>query len=236
MQAKRLLLKLSGEALSLQGAFNHVFIMQMVEDIVAATAQGQEIALVVGGGNIIRGGNDKSAYLDRVTADQMGMLATIINALALRDALSSKGGEVVLMSALPVPGLCAGFDAFLARRYLSEKKILIFAGGTGNPLVTTDTTASLRAIEIKADALLKATKVDGVYDVDPVRNPGAKIYKHLSFNEVIDKELAVMDLMSFYQCRDHGIPIRVFNMFTPGIMLNALLGKAVGTLITRETL
>jgi len=159
----------------------------------------------------------------------------MINALTLRDALSYKGVEAVIMSALTVPGLFAPFDAFTAKQFLKAGKIVIFAGGTGNPLVTTDTTASLRAIEIKAEVLLKATKVDGVYDVDPINNPEAKIYNILSFNAVIAKQLAVMDVTSFYQCQEHNIPIRVFNMFKEGVMLDALLGKAVGTLITRET-
>lgn len=232
MKPKRLLLKLSGEALSDQRIFNHEFILTMCRTIMNAQAQGQEIGIVVGGGNIMRGGLDASGYLDRVTADQMGMLATMINALALRDALCSLGAKVEIMSAFAINGLFPAIDAMHAKELLANKTIVIFAAGTGNPFVTTDTAASLRAMEIEADILLKATKVDGIYSMDPRKNPEADIYTSLTFDEVIKKKLEVMDLSAFEQCREHNIPIRVFNLFAPEILLDALLGEAVGTLVS----
>jgi uridylate kinase len=232
----RVLLKLSGEALAGQSNFNHEFILKMSQDIVAAVQHGQEIGIVVGGGNIMRGSTDESGYLDRVTADQMGMLATMINALSLRDALRSLNVKVELMSAFAISGLFPPVDPILAKQLLSEKTIVIFAAGTGNPFVTTDSAASLRAMEIEADILLKATKVDGIYSQDPKKNPEADIYTFLSFDEVITKKLAVMDLGAFEQCREHNIPIRVFNLFAPGILRDALLGKAVGTLVAQHSL
>lgn len=231
MASKRLLLKISGEAFAGQNAFNHEFILKICQDIHTAQKKGQEIGIVIGGGNIMRGGLDNSGYLARVTADQMGMLATMINALALRDALLKVGAKVEIMSAFAIEGLFPPIDAVLAKQLLNEKAIIIFAAGTGNPFVTTDTAASLRAMEIEADVLLKATKVDGIYSMDPCKNPEADIYTFLSFDEVIQKKLEVMDLGAFEQCREHHIPIRVFNLFSPGILLDALLGKEVGTLV-----
>ncbi len=231
MQSRRFLLKLSGEALAGDGILNHQFILSMCADIYAAQQQGREVAIVVGGGNIMRGGLDQSGYLERVTADQMGMLATMINALALRDALLSVNARVAIMSAFAVEGVCPPIDAVLAQQYLHEKTILIFAAGTGHPFVTTDTAASLRAMQIKADMLLKATKVDGIYDMDPKKNPQAKIYTSLTFDEVIHKKLAVMDLGAFEQCKAQHIPIRVFNLFIPGNLRQALMGESIGTLV-----
>lgn len=233
MTSKRVLLKLSGEALAHHGILNHSFILDMCRDIHTAQQQGQEIGLVIGGGNIMRGGLDHSGYLDRVTADQMGMLATMINALALRDALASLGAKVEIMSAFPIHGLMPPVDPVHAKQLLAQKTMVIFAAGTGHPFVTTDTAASLRAMEIEADVVLKATKVDGIYSMDPRKNPDAEIYTFLTFDEVIEKKLEVMDLGAFEQCREHNIPIRVFNVFTPGVLLNALLGQDVGTLVAK---
>jgi uridylate kinase len=233
MTSKRVLLKLSGEALADQGILNHPFILSMCRDIYTAQQRGQEIGLVIGGGNIMRGGLDNSGYLDRVTADQMGMLATMMNALALRDALASIGAKVEIMSAFPISGLVPPVDPVHAKQLLAQKTIVIFAAGTGNPFVTTDTAASLRAMEIEADVVLKATKVDGIYSMDPRKHPEAEIYTFLTFDDVIAKKLEVMDLGAFEQCREHNIPIRVFNVFAPGMLLDALLGQDVGTLVAK---
>lgn len=229
----RLLLKISGEAFSDSNVplaperFN-----QVVSELLLAVNKGVEIAIVVGGGNFLRGASLENDLLHRVTADQMGMLATLLNGLALRDALEIQGVKVELMSAFPVEGVVPAFDYRLAHQALSAKKIVIFAGGTGNPFVTTDSAASLRAIEIGASVLLKATKVDGVFDRDPARFPEAKRYDKLSFTEVLQKELAVMDLAAFCQCRDYDIDIRVFNLFKPGALSRVLLGEDEGTLVS----
>lgn len=234
MVCKRVLLKLSGEALAdRSGLFNHDIILSLARDIAQAHQQGQEIGIVVGGGNIMRGATVSAAYLNRVSADQMGMLATMINALALRDAIQSFSVDVELMSAFAIDGLFPAVNPVLAQELLTDKKNIIFAAGTGNPFVTTDSAASLRATEIGADLLLKATNVDGVYSMDPKKNPEADIYKSLSFDEVIHRKLEVMDLGAFEQCRDHDIPIRVFNLFQDGALLGALLGKDIGTLISK---
>lgn len=234
MVPKRILLKLSGEALAGAGIFDHEFLLKLSQDIAAAQKQDQEIAIVIGGGNIMRGSLNQCDYLNRVTADQIGMLATMINALALRDALLSIGAKVELMSAFEISGLFPPVDPIIAKQFLDKKSIVIFAAGTGNPFVTTDSAASLRAMEIDADILLKATKVDGIYSMDPKKNPEADIYHYLSFNDVIEKKLEVMDLGAFEQCREHNIPIRVFNLFASGILSDALIGKAVGTLVAKQ--
>ena len=203
---RRILLKLSGEAL--------------------------EIGLVIGGGNIFRGAELVASGLDRVSGDQMGMLATVINALALQSALATAGCDVRVLTAFPVGTLAEPFDARRAVAHLTAGRVVIFAAGTGNPFFTTDSAASLRAIEIAADVLIKATKVDGVYSADPVRHPDAEHYPELSYDEVIRRELAVMDITAVVLCRDHRLPLRVMNVNRPGALQAAVRGETVGTLVT----
>ncbi len=231
---KRVLLKLSGEALTTPGQFglDAVQISAMVQQIVAAAKQKVEIAIVVGGGNFLRGATASNTQLTRMTADQMGMLATVLNGLALRDAIVAAGCEVELFSALAITGIAPAIDIRRARKVMAKSRVVIFAGGTGNPFVTTDSTASLRAIEIEADLLLKATKVDGVYDKDPSKYKDAKRFVRLSFDDALERRLAVMDIGAFSQCRDYRIPIRVFDLFKPGALQAALLGAEEGSLIT----
>lgn len=233
MQKQRVLLKISGEAFSdNQVSLSPERFHWLVDQILPAVDQGVELAIVVGGGNFLRGAQLESAALQRITADQMGMLATVLNGLALRDALEARGLGVHLMSAFSIEGVVNSCDYRLARDLLAQKKVLIFSGGTGNPFVTTDSTASLRALEIGAHVLLKATKVDGVFDRDPHRFPDAKRYTQLRFSEVLEKELGVMDLASFCQCRDHHISIRIFNLFKENALKRALLGEEEGTLVS----
>src|SRR3990167_5544901 len=229
----RILLKLSGEAL--QG--DHLFgidaskLGRMVQEIAGAVQLGVEVALVIGAGNLIRGADLCAAGLDRIAADQMGMLATVINGLALRDALDRKNIPVVLMSAFAVPSIADQYDRYKAQDYLAQGKVVIFSAGTGNPLVTTDSAAALRGIEIGADIVLKATKVEGVFDDDPIKNPKAERYQCLSYDEVIMKRLGVMDLTAILLCQDHSLPLRVFNMNKQGALKRIMLGEDIGTLI-----
>lgn len=230
---KRILLKLSGEAL--QG--DHLFgidaskLSGIAEEVAAAKALGVEIALVIGGGNLIRGADLCAGGIDRVSADQMGMLATVINGLALRDAFERQGIPVTLMSAFAVPSIAHQYDRSRATAELQAGKVVIFSAGTGNPLVTTDSAAALRGIEIGADVVLKATKVEGVFNDDPIKNPKAAQYQHLSYDEVITKRLGVMDLTAILLCQDHDLPLRVFNMNKQGALKRIMLGENIGTLI-----
>lgn len=230
---RRILLKLSGEAL--QG--DHVFgldpskLARVSSDISRVVKLGVQVGLVIGGGNLIRGSDFYTAGMDRVTADQMGMLATIINGLALRDALHKKGLPVKVMSALAVPGLVDFYNRIAAIEWLEQGYVVIFVGGTGNPLVTTDSAAALRGIEIHADILIKATKVDGVFAADPIKNPQAERYKKLSYEEILQKRLGVMDLNAILLCQDHALPLRVFNMSKKEALLKTVLGEDIGTLI-----
>jgi uridylate kinase len=187
--------------------------------------------VVVGGGNIFRGAGLARAGMDRVTADHMGMLATVMNALALQDSLESLGSYARVMSAVRVQEVCEDYIRRRAVRHLEKGRCVIFAAGTGNPFFTTDTAASLRAIEIGADLLLKATKVNGIYDDDPVRNPKAKRYKTLSFDKVLDDRLNVMDATAIVMCRDNALPLRVFNLTNEGDLLRIVDGEDVGTLV-----
>jgi uridylate kinase len=230
---QRVLLKLSGEALESdhsQGidANRLSLIAEQVESIVK---MGVQVALVIGAGNIIRGAELCATGFDRISADQMGMLGTVINGLALRDAFEKKAIPVTLMSAFGITGIVDQYDRYKAKKALQDHKVVIFSGGTGNPLVTTDSAAALRGIEIGADALLKATKVDGVFDADPVKNPQAKRYQNLTFNEVIEKRLGVMDLNAILMCQSYKLPLRVFNMNEKDAVKNILLGQDVGTVI-----
>jgi len=205
-------------------------LMAIITDIVDVVNLGVEIALVIGGGNIIRGGRNNHG-VDRMTGDYMGMLATMINALALCNAFNMQNQPAHIMSALPIDGIMPAFNKQLALNYLKQKEIVIFAGGTGNPFFTTDTTASLRSIQIEANILLKATNVDGVYSADPATDKNAKRFERLTFQEALDQQLAVMDLAAFSQCRDHNMPIRVFNFSKQGALKRIISGESEGTLV-----
>jgi uridylate kinase len=231
---RRILLKVSGEAL--QGKKNTVVIdAETVDKIASELADlnrlGLQIGIVVGAGNFFRGATLSLLGIDRVTADQMGMVSTVVNALALRDALEKNGITTSIMSAIPMSGIVDHYDRRRAIHHLQENRIVIFAGGTGNPLVTTDSAASLRSIEIEANILLKATNVDGIYSEDPQKNPSAKLYTHLTYQEALQKELGVMDLTAFCQCRDNHMPIRVFNLNKPNSLRRIISGESEGTLV-----
>lgn len=232
---KRILLKLSGEAL--MGRYDYGIDPEMIaglaKDIVALTNSGVEVAIVIGGGNIFRGAGLAEAGMQRVSADHMGMLATVINSLSLQDAIERQGVPCRVMSAISVNDVCEDYIRRRAVRHLEKGRICIFAAGTGNPFFTTDSAAALRASEIDAELMLKATKVDGVYDSDPVKNPDARRYDELSFDEAIVNKLAVMDATAMVLCRDNNIPLRVFNMFNPGDLGRIVAGEDIGTLVHR---
>ena len=192
---------------------------------------GVQVGLVIGGGNLFRGAALNEAGMDRVTGDHMGMLATVMNALAMRDALERSNIATRVMSAIPMSGVVEHYDRRSAMRYLGSGDVVIFSAGTGNPFFTTDSAACLRGIEIESDAVLKATKVDGVYTADPVTNPEATKYDHLTYDEVIEKQLEVMDLTAICLARDHDMPLRVFNMNKPGALATVVVGGKEGTLI-----
>lgn len=234
---KRILLKLSGEALMGKQDFgiDSNILSQTASEVVSQLKSGTQIALVIGGGNIFRGAGLAQGGIDRVSADQMGMLATVMNALAMQDAIKKQGINCRVMSALKIDQLGEEFSAIKAREYLAQGDVVIFAAGTGNPYFTTDTAASLRAIEIQADLLLKATKVDGIYDSDPLKNPDAVRYEQLSFNEAVAKELGVMDLAAMVLCRENKMPLCVFNMFETGALEKIINGDTqVGTLVEAQ--
>lgn len=230
---RRVLLKMSGEALTGGGtdAIDPTILDRIAKDIAAIYQLGVQIAIVVGGGNFFRGASLQEAGINRITGDYMGMLATLVNALALRDAFERFGFPVRILSAIPMTGVADPFHLRKAVHHLQQGRVIIFASGTGNPLVTTDSAASLRGIEIGADAVLKATNVDGVYSDDPFKNPNATLYKHLTYQEALEKELAVMDLAAFCQCRDHNMPLRVFNIHKIGALLRVVTDKKEGTLV-----
>jgi uridylate kinase len=231
---RRILVKLSGEALMGEGDYgiDPAFLRRLATEVRSVREAGVEIALVVGGGNLFRGAGLARTGMDRVTGDHMGMLATVMNSLALQDSLESLGVYVRVMSAVRINQVCEDYIRRRAIRHLEKGRVTIFAAGTGNPFFTTDTAASLRAIEIEADLLLKATKVDGIYDADPVTNPGARRYDRLTYDQVLDQRLNVMDQTSIVLCRDHGLPLRVFNLNDPGALVRAATGADVGTLVT----
>jgi len=233
-QYKRVLLKLSGEALmgELDYGIEPSVIQRMAAEIATAQKSGIEVAIVIGGGNIFRGAGLARAGMDRVTGDYMGMLATVMNALAIQDALESAGVFARVMSALQIHDVCEDYIRRRAVRHLEKGRVVILAAGTGNPFFTTDTAASLRAIEIGADVLLKATKVDGVYDADPVGNPDAKRYETVSFDQVLADKLSVMDATAIVMCRDNGLPLRVFDLTRPDALVQAMSGAEIGTLVT----
>jgi len=230
---KRILLKLSGEELSGDVGFgiDPKVLDKMALEIGQLVGIGVQLGLVVGGGNLFRGEALSSAGLDRVTGDHMGMLATVMNALAMRDALERTNISSHVMSAIPMSGVVEHYDRRRAIRYIKDGDVVIFSAGTGNPFFTTDSAACLRGIEIDADVVLKATKVDGVYSADPMLDPNAKLYDHLTYDEVLDKKLGVMDLTAICLCREHNMPLRVFRMSKQGALLNLVVGGAEGTLI-----
>ena len=231
---KRVLLKLSGEALAANQGFGveAARIHQIAAELQELQAMGLQIAIVVGGGNFFRGVADQARDMDRVSADHMGMLATVINALALQDALEKQGVYTRVMSAIEMNQVAEPFIRRRAIRHLEKGRVVIFAAGTGNPYFSTDTAASLRAMEIKADVILKATKVDGIYDSDPKKNPKAKRFEEISYSEALVKRLKVMDSTAFSMCMDNKMPIIVFDFFRPHNLRRVMLGEQVGTLVT----
>lgn len=231
---KRILLKLSGEALMGELGFgiDPKVLDRMALEIGQLVGIGVQVGLVIGGGNLFRGAALNVAGLDRVTGDHMGMLATVMNALAMRDALERANIPTTVMSAIPMSGVVDHYDRRKAIRSIAHGEVVIFSAGTGNPFFTTDSAACLRGIEIEADLVLKATKVDGVYDADPAKNPQAKKFEHLSYDEVLDRKLEVMDLTAICLCRDHNLPVKVFEMESKGALLSIVMGGKEGTLIS----
>lgn len=231
---KRILLKISGEALAGDESFgiDPKVLHRTCLEIGQLVGIGVQIGLVVGGGNLFRGAALQAAGLDRVAGDHMGMLATVMNGIALRDAMERANIRTRVLSAIPVTGVVEHYDHRHANRSLNNGDVVIFVAGTGNPFFTTDSAACLRGIEINADVVLKATKVDGVYDCDPVKNPAAVKYARLTYDEALIKKLQIMDMTAISLCRDHGMPLRVFNMNKPGALLNVVMGNEdEGTLI-----
>jgi uridylate kinase len=234
LRYRRVLLKLSGEALmgELDYGIEPSVIQRIAAEIATAQKGGVEIAIVIGGGNIFRGAGLARAGMDRVTGDYMGMLATVMNALAIQDALESQDVHARVMSALQIHEVCEDYIRRRAVRHLEKGRVVVLAAGTGNPFFTTDTAASLRAIEIGADVLLKATKVDGVYDADPASNPDAKRYETVSFDKVLADKLSIMDATAVVMCRDNNLPLRVFDLTRANALVQAMSGDNVGTLVT----
>ncbi len=234
VQYRRVLLKLSGEALmgDLDYGIEPKVIQRIAAEIATARNTGIEIAIVIGGGNIFRGAGLARAGMDRVTGDYMGMLATVMNALAIQDALESLDVYARVMSALQINEVCEDYIRRRAVRHLEKGRVVILAAGTGNPFFTTDTAASLRAIEIGADVLLKATKVDGVYDADPVSNPDAKRFDSVSYDQVLSDKLSVMDATAIVMCRDNNLPLRIFDLTRENALVQAMSGDEIGTIVT----
>jgi uridylate kinase len=225
------MLKLSGEALLGDQSYgiDPKVIQRVASEISELCAMGVEVGVVIGGGNIFRGAGLAEAGMDRITGDHMGMLATVINSLALQDALERLGSTARVMSALSIHQVCEDYIRRRAVRHLEKGRVVIFAAGTGNPFFTTDTAASLRAIEVSADVLIKATKVDGVYSADPVIDPGAKRYGTLSFDQVLNEKLTVMDATAIVMCRDNNLPLVVFNLHNSGDLVRLVGGETLGT-------
>ena len=230
---RRVLLKMSGEAL--MGNGHHIIdsniLNRIAKDVLQVYQLGVQIAIVIGGGNFFRGASLQAHGINRITGDYMGMLATLMNALVLRDALDRSNLPVRILSAIPMIGVVDSFHRRKAIHHLQQGRVVIFAAGTGNPLVTTDSAASLRGIEINADVILKATNVDGIYSDDPDKNPRARLYKHLSYQKALKEELAIMDLAAFYQCRDYNMPLRIFNINKLGVLISVIMNKEEGTLV-----
>jgi uridylate kinase len=230
---KRILLKLSGEALMGDDAFgiNRATILRIVEEVAEVTRLGVQVAVVIGGGNIFRGVAGGAVGMERATADYMGMLATVMNSLALGDAMERAGVTARVMSAIAIEQVVEPYVRPKALQYLEEGKVVVFAAGTGNPFFTTDTAAALRGAEIGAEIVLKATKVDGVYTADPKKDPSATRYQSISFDEAMARQLQVMDATAFALCRDQNLPVRVFSIFKPGALRRVVLGEDEGTLV-----
>ncbi|MEZ5473981.1 MAG: UMP kinase [Steroidobacteraceae bacterium] len=231
---KRILVKLSGEALLGAGDYgiDPLMLKRIAAELMEVQTMGVQVAVVIGGGNIFRGAGLARAGMDRVTADQMGMLATVMNALAMQDALENMGAFARVMSAIRINEVCEDYIRRRAVRHLEKDRVVIFAAGTGNPFFTTDTAAALRSIEIEADLLLKATKVDGIYDSDPIKNPAAKRYDKLTYDKVLNDRLNVMDATAIVMCRDNGLPLRVFNLNNVGELPRIVQGEQLGTVVT----
>ena len=236
LKYRRVLLKLSGEALMGDESYgiDPKVIDRLASEISDLCKQGVEIAIVIGGGNIFRGTGLAAAGIDRVTADHMGMLATIMNSLAMQDALERVDLHARVMSALKINQVCEDYIRRRAVRHLEKGRVVILAAGTGNPFFTTDSAASLRAVEIGAELLIKATKVDGVYSSDPVKNKDAVRYESLNYDEVIERKLGVMDTTAVVLCRDNHMPLRVLDMTKPGSLLKAAIGEDEGTLVSND--
>ena len=231
---RRILLKLSGEALI--GAENYgidpLVLGSLADEIIAVAQAGVQVGVVIGGGNIFRGAGLAATGMDRVTGDHMGMLATVMNCLAMQDALERRGTVARTMSAIKINEVCEDFIRRRAIRHLEKSRVVLFAAGTGNPFFTTDSAAALRAIEVGADLLLKATKVDGVYDADPKTNAAAVRFDTLSYEQVIQRDLGVMDTAAIALCRDHRMPLRIYDMTVPGNLVRLMQGEAIGTLVS----
>ena len=232
-QYRRILLKLSGEALMGEADYgiDPKVIGRLADEIIEVQKTGVQIGIVIGGGNIFRGAGLAAAGMDRVTGDHMGMLATVMNALAMQDAIEKRGGFVRVTSAIQIHDVAEDYIRRRAIRHIEKGRIVLFAAGTGNPFFTTDSAAALRAVEIGADLLLKATKVDGVYSADPKKNPEATRYARITFDEAIVRNLQVMDATAFALCRDQKLPIKVFTIFKPGALRRVVMGEDEGTLV-----
>lgn len=237
-EPRRVLLKLSGEAFAdpeIGYGIDPATVKRVAEEVAGAHRQGVQIAIVVGGGNIFRGVSQAARGMDPAAADYMGMLATVINALALRDALEKAGVETRVQSAITMQQLAEPYIRLKAIRHLEKGRVVIFAAGTGNPFFTTDTTAALRAVEVGAEALLKASKVDGIYDSDPRSNPEALKLNELTYMDFLSRDLRVMDSTAVTMCKEHDVPIVVFDMTEPGTIFRAVLGEAIGTVVRQRS-
>ena len=215
------------------GSIDAAVVTRLAKEIKELCDAGVQVGLVLGGGNILRGAEKASEGLDRVTSDQMGMLATVINALAMQDALEHQGVQARVMSALKINQVCEDYIRRRAVRHLEKGRVVIFAAGTGNPFFTTDSAASLRAIEINAELMIKATKVKGVYSADPEKDKNAKFYSHITYDEALDQRLNVMDTTALVLCRDNNLPMRVMNIFESGAIMQLMQGENIGTLLER---
>lgn len=229
----RVLLKLSGEALmgDMDYGIDPVYIRRLASEVKAVSDVGVEVAMVIGGGNIFRGAGLAQAGMDRVTGDHMGMLATVINCLSMQDALENQGAYCRVMSALPINAVCEDYIRRRAIRHLEKGRIVLFAAGTGNPFFTTDSAASLRAVEVGADVMIKGTKVDGIYDKDPMKYSDAVRYDTVSYDEAVQKRLGVMDTTAIVMCRDNNLPVKVFNMNNSGDLMRLVMGENIGTTV-----
>ncbi len=232
----RILLKLSGEALMGEADYgiDPKMIGRLAEEIIEVQRAGIQIGVVIGGGNIFRGAGLAAAGMDRVTGDHMGMLATVMNALAMQDAIEKRGGFARVMSAIQIHDVAEDFIRRRAIRHIEKGRVVLFAAGIGNPFFTTDSAAALRAVEVGADLLLKATKVDGIYTADPATHPDATRYERLTYDEVIERKLAVMDTAAIALCRDDRMPMRIYDMTVPGNLMRIMQGEPIGTLVCAD--